>query len=155
MEFLYLALLSFAAGSLLPLPSEALLIPLLKAGHNPWLLVATASIANSLGALTNTLLGRYVRTLAHKRWFYFNAEQISRAEAYFRRYGLACLLFTWLPVVGDLFALAAGIMGVPWRLSIVLIGLGKSLRYSCVAYFVLHCDTAISALRLMFAADLA
>ena len=35
MEFLYLALLSFAAGSLLPLPSEALLIPLLKAGHNP------------------------------------------------------------------------------------------------------------------------
>lgn len=137
MEYLYLALLSFAAGSLLPIPSEALLIPLLQTSSTPWLLVATASVANTLGALSNALLGRYLRHLAHRPWFYFNAQQMARAEDYFRRYGLACLLFTWLPLLGDLFALAAGLMRVPWLISIALIGLGKTLRYSFVAYLVL------------------
>lgn len=138
MEYLYLALLSFAAGSILPLPSEALLIPLLQSSQNPWLLVATASIANTLGALTNALLGRYLRHLVHRPWFYFSAEQMQRAEDYFRRFGLPCLLFTWLPLLGDLFALAAGLMRAPWVISIVLISLGKGLRYSLVAYIVLH-----------------
>lgn len=138
MEYLYLALLSFAAGSILPLPSEALLIPLLQSSQTPWLLVATASIANTLGALTNALLGRYLRHLAHRPWFYFSAEQMQRAEDYFRRFGLPCLLFTWLPLLGDLFALAAGLMRAPWIISIVLISLGKSLRYCSVAYLVLQ-----------------
>lgn len=138
MEYLYLALLSFAAGSLLPLPSEALLIPLLHTSNNPWLLVATASVANTLGALSNALLGRYLRHWVHRPWFYFSPAQMQRAEDYFRRYGLGCLLFTWLPVLGDLFALAAGLMRVPWLISIALIALGKSLRYTCVAYLVLQ-----------------
>ncbi len=137
MEYLYLALLSFAAGSLLPVPSEALLIPLLLKGLAPWALVATASIGNSLGALTNIILGRRLRRHSHKRWFYFSEGQIQRAEDYFKRYGVACLLFTWLPVMGDLFALAAGLMRVPWVVAIVLIVLGKTLRYSTVAFLVL------------------
>ncbi|RYZ90499.1 MAG: DedA family protein [Moraxellaceae bacterium] len=137
MEYVYLALLSFAAGSLLPVPSEALLVPLLQSGLSPWALVATASIANSLGALTNTLLGRYLRGYSHKRWFYFSEGQILRAEDYFKRYGIACLLFTWLPVVGDLFALAAGLMRIPWVVAIVLIVAGKTIRYSTLAFFVL------------------
>lgn len=137
MEFVYLALLSFAAGSLLPLPSEALLIPLLHKGLSPWALVATASIGNSLGALTNTILGRHLRRYSHKRWFYFSEGQILRAEDHFKRYGIACLLFTWLPVVGDLFALAAGLMRIPWAVAISLIVLGKTIRYSTVACLVL------------------
>ncbi len=137
MEYLYLTLLSFAAGSILPLPSEALLIPLLQTSQNPWLLVATASIANTLGALTNALLGRYLRHLAHRPWFYFSAEQIQRAEDYFRRFGLPCLLFTWLPLLGDLFALAAGLMRAPWGVTVALIAIGKTLRYTTLALFVL------------------
>ena len=141
MDFFYLALLSFAAGSLLPFPSEALLIPLLLKGLSPWALVATASIGNSLGALTNTFLGRYLRRYSHKRWFYFSVGQILRAEDYFRRYGIACLLFTWLPVVGVLFALAAGLLRTPWVIAVALIVVGKTLRYSIVAYFVLSQNT--------------
>lgn len=137
MEFVFLALLSFAAGSLLPVPSEALLIPLLRDGLNPIALVATASLANSAGAITNTILGRYLRTFEHKPWFYFSPQQISKAQAYFQRYGLACLLFTWLPIIGDLFALAAGIFRIPWLMAIGLIALGKTLRYSAVAFMVL------------------
>jgi membrane protein YqaA with SNARE-associated domain len=137
MEYLYLALLSFAAGSLLPLPSEALLIPLLHNSQSPWLLVATASFANTLGALGNAALGRYLRVFEHRPWFYFSPQQVTRAEDHFRRYGRACLLFTWLPLLGDLFALAAGLMRTPWPSTIILIGLGKTLRYGTVAYFVL------------------
>ncbi|HEY6527999.1 MAG TPA: YqaA family protein [Cellvibrionaceae bacterium] len=138
MEYVYLALLSFAAGSLLPVPSEALLIPLLHTSLLPWALVATASCANTLGALTNTYLGRYLRAFAQRRWFYFTDAQILRSEGYFRRYGIGCLLFTWLPFVGDLLALAAGLMRVPWATAIILIALGKTLRYCFVAYFVLN-----------------
>lgn len=137
MEFVFLALLSFAAGSLLPLPSEALLVPLLLDGLNPYLLVATASLANTAGALTNTWVGRYLRRFEGRPWFYFSRQQVQRAQAYFQRYGVVCLLFTWLPIIGDLFALAAGLFRVPWRLAITLIALGKTLRYSAVAFIVL------------------
>ena len=130
MDFLYLALLSFAAGSLLPFPSEALLIPLILKGLSPWALVATASLANSLGALTNTILGRYLRRFSNRSWFYFSEGQILRAEDYFKRYGIACLLFTWLPVVGDPLCAVAGWLKLPFWPCLVYMAIGKLARYT-------------------------
>ena len=43
---------AFLAGSILPFSSEAVMIALLAAGINPYLLLLYASIGNSLGGIT-------------------------------------------------------------------------------------------------------
>ena len=40
---------AFLAGSILPFSSEAVMVALLAAGINPWILLMYASVGNSLG----------------------------------------------------------------------------------------------------------
>jgi membrane protein YqaA with SNARE-associated domain len=42
------------------------------------------------------------------------------------------LLFAWLPIIGDPLTFIAGIMRVPFRLFLVLVGIGKAVRYAIV-----------------------
>lgn len=69
-----------------------------------------------------------------RKWFYFSKTQIDKAQRWFRRYGVWTLLFAWLPVGGDALTLIAGIMRVRLGIFLVLVGLGKGLRYISVVY---------------------
>jgi len=44
---------------------------------------------------------------------------------------------SWLPVGGDALTLVGGIMRVPWLNFVVLVGIGKGLRYAIVVWLVL------------------
>jgi membrane protein YqaA with SNARE-associated domain len=129
-----LFLASFLAGSLVPFPSEAILLPWLHAGGNPCGLWFCATLGNSLGAFCNVLLGRFALRWQHQRWFYWSADQLARGEQLGKRYGYWGLLFTWLPLLGDLLALAAGLLRLSWWWVLLLIPLGKALRYAAVIW---------------------
>ena len=47
------------------------------------------------------------------------------------------LLLAWLPIVGDVFVLAAGLVGVRLGPFLTFVSLGKGLRYLAVALSVL------------------
>ena len=53
---------SFLAATILPLGSEIIFIGLLSLGFNPALCLAIASIGNTLGGMTNYILGRMGKT---------------------------------------------------------------------------------------------
>jgi len=60
---------SFLSATLLPGSSEAVLVALLVSVKTaPWLLVLTATIGNSLGGLTNVILGRLFPLSESSRW---------------------------------------------------------------------------------------
>ena len=67
-------------------------------------------------------------------WFYFSDSQVGKAQGYFQRFGQYSLLFSWLPVVGDLLTLAAGIFNVRLAPFLILVATGKCLRYLGVVY---------------------
>ena len=51
---------SFLSATLLPGNSEVVLVAMLLSGvSQPWLLVVIATMGNSLGGLTNVILGRF------------------------------------------------------------------------------------------------
>ena len=110
----YLLLFSsaFLAATILPFYSEVLLYALLRDGGDPWILVAVATLGNTLGAVVNWVLGLYILKFQNKRWFYFSHKQIEKAQAWFQRYGVWSLLLAWLPLGGDALTLIAGIMRV-------------------------------------------
>jgi membrane protein YqaA with SNARE-associated domain len=133
-SYLILFFSAFLAATILPFYSEVVLFGLLRAGYDPVLLVVVASIGNTLGALVNWLLGRFMLQFQDRRWFYFKREQIQSAQNWFNRYGFWILLLAWLPIGGDALTLVAGIMRVRLWLFIALVGIGKTARYVSIVY---------------------
>jgi len=125
---------AFLAATILPFYSEVILFALLREGGDPILLVLVATLGNTLGAVVNWLLGRYLLHFQDRRWFYFRRAQIDKAQRWFQHYGFWSLLLAWAPVGGDALTLIAGIMKVRLWLFLLLVGSGKALRYISVVY---------------------
>ena len=127
-----LFLSAFGAATILPLSSEIAFIGLLEEGYDPiWVwLVATAG--NSLGAVVNWILGRFLTRFETRRWFPFKPGSLHRSQAWFQKYGVWSLLFAWLPIVGDALTFVAGVMRVRFALFFVLTAVGKGARYAVV-----------------------
>lgn len=118
---------SLLSATLLPGNSEALLVALLIAKKASVLsLVIVASVGNTLGGLTNIVIGRLLPLKKRSRWH-------TRAVAWLERLGPAALLFSWLPVAGDLLCLLAGWMRLAWVPLILFLAIGKTVRYIVIA----------------------
>jgi membrane protein YqaA with SNARE-associated domain len=123
---------SFLSATLLPGNSEVLLVALLLSDvSQPWLLVLIATMGNSLGGLTNVILGRFFPLRKTSRWQ-------EKATGFLNRYGAAALLLSWMPVIGDLLCLLAGWMRISWGPVLFFLCLGKALRYVVVALATLQ-----------------
>jgi membrane protein YqaA with SNARE-associated domain len=119
---------SFLSATLLPGNSEVVLVAMLLSGvSQPWLLVLIATMGNSLGGLTNVILGRFFPLREKSRWQ-------EKAVGWLKRYGAATLLLSWMPVIGDLLCLLAGWMRISWGPVLFFLCLGKALRYVLVAW---------------------
>ena len=138
MAYLTLFFTALAAATLLPAYSEILLGGMVTQGYSLWWIWFWATAGNTLGSVINGVIGRQVDRLKHKRWFPVTEEQLEKARARFNRYGQWSLLMGWLPLAGDALTLVGGIMRVPWLNFVVLVGLGKGVRYAFVIWLVLE-----------------
>ena len=91
-SFLLLFASAFLAATILPFYSEVMLFALLREGGDPVVLVLIATLGNTLGAVVNWVLGRYLLHFQGRRWFYFSSAQIEKAQRWFQRYGFWSLL---------------------------------------------------------------
>ncbi|MFT4767542.1 MAG: membrane protein YqaA with SNARE-associated domain [Glaciecola sp.] len=129
---------AFLAATILPFYSEIVLVLALQEGADPALLLFTATLGNTLGAVVNWAIGRQLLKFQDKRWFYFSPAQIARAQRWFQRRGVWSLLFAWLPIGGDALTLIAGVMNVRLTTFLVLVGIGKALRYGFVLLIAIY-----------------
>lgn len=121
---------AFFAATILPFSSEIMLATALEAGEvDPWLLIAVAALGNTLGAVVNWGIGRYLLHWSDRRWFPFSREQLHRASERFNKYGVWSLLLAWMPIIGDPLTFAAGVLQVPLAWFLPLVAIGKTLRY--------------------------
>ncbi|NCD11495.1 MAG: DedA family protein [Epsilonproteobacteria bacterium] len=128
MELLSLLGISFASATLLPGGSEAFLLYLLNESFNPYLLLAIATLGNTLGSFVNYLLGKYASHIALEKG-YIKAKHQHKATLLFERYGMWSLLFSWLPILGDPLTFVAGIARFEWWKFLLLVSMAKGARY--------------------------
>lgn len=125
---------AFAAATLIPAQSEAVLVGLLvKGSASPGMLLAVATLGNVLGSLLNWLLGRMVERLGHKRWFPVSEQQLERAQQRYHCYGRWSLLLSWVPIIGDPLTVVAGTLREPLWSFLLLVTLAKGGRYLLLA----------------------
>ena len=118
---------SFLSATLLPGSSEALPIALWIAKKTSvYGLLLAASLGNTLGGLTNILIGRLLPLKRQGRWH-------DTAMTWLHRLGPAALLFSWLPVIGDLLCVLAGWLRFAWLPAMLFLAVGKTLRYIVIA----------------------
>ncbi len=126
--YLSLFLSAFIAATLMPTASEAYLVGLILMDQYPvGGLILVASVGNVLGSMVNYLLGRFfiyqrLHTVKHNSPFI-------RAQAFYHSYGKWCLLFSWLPIIGDPLTLVAGIMRESFWTFMLLVTIAKVGRY--------------------------
>jgi membrane protein YqaA with SNARE-associated domain len=128
-----LFLTAFAAATVLPAQSEAALALAVAGGYPPVAVVAVASLGNVLGSVVNWLLGRFVARFRDRPWFPLRAEDLARAEAWYRRFGRWSLLLSWVPIIGDPLTVVAGVLREPLPVFLLLVGLAKVGRYAILA----------------------
>ena len=128
MSYFSLFLTSFASATLLPGGSEALFIYLLSEHLSPTLLLAIATLGNTLGSFINYILGKYATDFALSKG-YIKEKHLIKASSVFEKYGAWSLLFSWLPIIGDPLTFVAGIVRYSWWKFLMIVGFAKFARY--------------------------
>jgi membrane protein YqaA with SNARE-associated domain len=124
---------AFLSATIFPFQSEAVLFGMLMSERYSWWgLIVLASAANTLGSIVNWFLGRFLAHFEGRRWFPVRRESMTKAEAWYHRYGRWTLLLSWVPVIGDPLTIVAGIMREPLPGFILLVALAKTSRYLAV-----------------------
>jgi membrane protein YqaA with SNARE-associated domain len=135
--YVSLFLLSFLASTIIPIGSEWLLVTMVIKGQNPILSVASATTGNTLGACTTYAIGIYGSEWVSRKLLRFDELSRKRAEMFYAKFGVWSLLFSWLPIVGDPLCLAGGLLRIHFGVFLLLVFVGKLIRYGLLAVLVM------------------
>ncbi len=129
---------AFLAATILPAQSELVLAAMILSGrYDLAMLLVIATAGNTLGAVVNWALGRFVERFRDRRWFPLTPDKLDRATGWYRRWGKWSLLLSWAPVIGDALTLVAGMLRVRLATFLVLVTLAKGGRYAVLAWIVI------------------
>ncbi|WP_348626916.1 YqaA family protein [Mesorhizobium loti] len=96
-----LFLSAFLAATVLPISSEAVLAGLVVSGRgDPALLLAVATVGNTLGSVVNWILGRGIDTLRNRRWFPATPDRYATAFPPTNRIGGKSTCANWSSLLG-------------------------------------------------------
>jgi membrane protein YqaA with SNARE-associated domain len=105
-----------------------------KALSPDMLLLAVASLGNTLGACVNWGLGRFASSMRDRSWFPANSSQLQRAENWYARWGVWSLLLSWMPFVGDPLTVIAGLLRTPFLIFVIVVAIAKTGRYAVLLW---------------------
>ncbi|MGN0186992.1 MAG: YqaA family protein [Paludibacteraceae bacterium] len=124
-----LFLAAFLAATILPFSSEIVFSALVLGGLDPWGCVLCATLGNWLGGLTCYWLGHIGKIEWIENWLHIPHDKIEHARTWFRSYGNWVSFFAFLPFVGDIIAVAAGLMRCNFWVASTAMLFGKFARY--------------------------
>lgn len=132
--YLSLFISSFLASTVLPLAPDILAGSMAQGGYSLFFIIFIAAAGSYLGSCTTYYLGYLSREKILKKRLEGKEEKMVKYNKIFAKYGAPVLLFSWVPVAGDIFVGIAGIFEINfWIFSFYAI-LGKIIRFAFVVY---------------------
>ncbi|MBZ7931195.1 DedA family protein [Campylobacter sp. RM12910] len=133
-SYLGLFLICFLSSTLLPLASEAFVLGFIKLNFNPSLVLIIATLGNTLGSLSTYGLAFLGKKNILEKYFKKSLKKLEKWDTNFFKFGAFFAFFTFLPLVGDIFALGLGFAKYPFLKSAFFILLGKFSRYFFIIF---------------------
>lgn len=120
-------------SSIIPIPTEPVVLELLRVGKNPEIILITLILGSIIGASLGYIVGRYeLRRLIP----FHDKEKEKEMQMYFRKYGAVFLLVSPLiPLVGDLAPIVAGIENYESKKFLIVISIAKIFKSILIVYF--------------------
>ncbi|MFI3331655.1 MAG: YqaA family protein [Rikenellaceae bacterium] len=130
-EYGYLGLFigAFLAATLIPFSSDVQMVALLSLGAEPVMCVIVATLGNWLGGLSSYYLGYLGKWEWIEKYMKIKRERLIAQQKRVNRYGSALALVSWLPLIGDVIAVALGFYKVKFLPTAGFMLLGKGARF--------------------------
>lgn len=120
---------TFLAATVLPFSSDALYIAVLAATKDTAGCLLVGTLGNWLGSVVTYWMGWIGRWEWIEKWFKVKRETLERQKARIDRYGVWLALLAWVPIIGDVIAIALGFYKTrPWATMLLLL-MGKFARF--------------------------
>lgn len=120
---------SFLAATIIPFSSDVLLIGILATGVNISIAVIVATLGNWLGGMVSYYMGYLGKWEWIEKYLKVKHETLIKHKAKVDKYGPALAFLSWLPVVGDVFAIALGFYKLNPKLTALYMLIGKFARF--------------------------
>jgi membrane protein YqaA with SNARE-associated domain len=145
-----LAAIAFADSSVLPIPPDLLLVPLVLVRRQQiWSLSVVCIVASSLGAMLGYTIGYSLWGLAGARLveFYGYSDGFAAYQGLIGRWG-ACIIIAkaFTPVPFKIMAIAAGVAAMDPLVFIIATVVGRTLHFATVAVLISLLGDRVSAL---------
>lgn len=127
---------TFLSATVFPFSSDALFIGALAAIGRPTACIIVASAGNWLGGIVTYYMGRLGKLEWIEKYFKVSPEKLQKQQAYINKYGVWLALVSWVPFIGDVFALALGFYRANPLWTILLLLAGKAGRFVCWAVII-------------------
>ncbi len=125
----------FAIGlisSILPVPTEPVVFGLVDIGKNPLVILSILIAGSIIGATLGYLIGKYE---LRKIIPFHDREKEKKMQMYFRKYGATLLLVSpWIPFIGDLAPMVAGIENYNLSRFLAVITMSKIIKGIGIVY---------------------
>lgn len=125
---------TFLSSTILPFPSEALVVACIALGYDHFLVLMIASFGNILGSLSTYILGYLGLTKILERMGAIDHKRVQYFRKKSHQYGALLAFFAFLPIFGDVFVLALGLSRYSILKTVIFLTLGKVLRYMIVIF---------------------
>lgn len=125
---------SFLAATIVPFSSDAVVVSMVAGGYDPFWSITIATIGNTLGGLSSYGLGWIGKWDWIEKYLRIKKEKLEKMQVRISKYtGLAAFL-TWLPIVGDVIAVALGLLKINVYKVTIFMTAGKLARYIVIVY---------------------
>lgn len=128
---------TFLAATVLPFSSDALYVAVLVLTKDPLGCLVVGTLGNWLGSVTTYFLGRLAKWSWVEKTFKVNEKTLEKQKVRIDRYGVWLALICWVPFIGDVVAIALGFYKSPAVPVILLLLVGKALRFAVWTLFFL------------------
>ena len=140
-DFLYqsftypaLFIVCFLSSTLLPLASEAFVVGFIKLDFNAYIVLIVATLGNTLGSLSTYALAYFGKNNILEKYFKDSLKKLNKLDTNFNKFGFLYAFLTFLPLIGDIFALGLGFAKYSFLKTSFFIFLGKFSRYIFVIF---------------------
>lgn len=124
-----LFLASFLAATVVPFSSEALLTILIVNGTDAYTAVLVATAGNWLGGMSSYGIGYLGRWEWIEKYLHVKRESIEKWHTRLYKRGAIFAFLSWMPGVGDIFAVGLGLIRANVWITAIAMLIGKFARY--------------------------